>query len=369
MRNTGACQLPDSSAVTTSGLLTIARRLRINADRHNDRAGSCAPLKELADLVEEVSRATGIAPSSSSPKRSRPRLCDLRRETLSLAVTLAEYDGGERTRRWGYVPRRSIADQLASLRNHQICCGATRARGLVRSSTDGVNVNPLEGEWFPVTSQENLNFRSVSIKTHCLFASKSVSWAAEAVRHPASDAEMDLLARRLYGFTRAVRADRLDCFVATFPQRFGADVQTLGALTHTVLRALKRRDGRRTRLGDPGRPGWKFRFDRETYFVLAMGSCYPRTHSRYTFDLPSTILVFQPDAAFERAVSPSGKGLISMSVRRSIRAAFAEAGMQYDLRHTESALEADRFVKPVEHGVAPIAWWQIPAIGPEPGTL
>ena len=324
-------------------------------------------LRDLGGLLERVSLATGIQAESPASVATRSHVTTARpsehvgfssvvvgREVRVLADLLDHYSGEvhlgpHRSRK---IRRTSIASQLAVLRH--LVGGPD---GDTTGSRSQVGAPVSTPSWAPYGNEENQHFSTVSGATPCVFARKSVSWAFDHMVDPADPGQVKRLGARLRGFTRAAQREPLDCFVATFAPEHGADIARLAALTNRVLRSLTRCDGLPRPFGHPERPGWQFVFHGEPYFVLALGECYPPTHARHLFGVQRTVLIFQPDSAFERVVNASGDGLISPAVRHAIRDRYARADMPYDLAHTESPVEAHRFVKPIEHGAPPVPWW------------
>ncbi|WFR83668.1 YqcI/YcgG family protein [Arthrobacter sp. Y-9] len=209
--------------------------------------------------------------------------------------------------------------------------------------------------WSPAENPEHKVFREIATQTQCSFARSAVAWSIERQLDPGDPDDLDYLSRRLAGFTCAVRREPLGCFVATFASTHGNTVDALSATTNSVLRRLARRDGIGAPFGNPASPHWRFVFHGEIYFVLAIGPCYPLTHARYGFEVPRTVLIFQPDTAFLRAAGRNG--LISTSVRNRIRAKYESAGRGYEVSLTESPVESHRFVKPLQ-GDEAVRWWE-----------
>ncbi|SLG78069.1 Uncharacterized conserved protein [Mycobacteroides abscessus subsp. massiliense] len=325
---------------------------------------------QLEALVSQIRCQTGIRPNYDDSSLRNDVELPLSKELLVASYLLGGYYGSliPAVRR-ARIPRgRSVGSQLFTLERY------LKKVGVSRDGADDEKRHRLEpsvadvSDWWPVTCSENLSFRLMASRTHCFFSRKSVSWAAPMLADPAQDWQMDLLAERLRGFTRAVKRDALDCFIATFPARYGKDVESLSVLTNTILRGLNQRDRiTRRRFGRPQCPGWYFTYQGERYFVLALGGCYPNDHARHTFDSTATMLVFQPDSAFERAASSAADGRIPAATRNLIRERYRQAGMSYDLIHTQSSVESHRFVKPIKQGEPPIKWWEAPTLGRRSG--
>jgi FPC/CPF motif-containing protein YcgG len=154
--------------------------------------------------------------------------------------------------------------------------------------------------------------------------------------------------------SRAAKRERVDGLVMMFPPAHGESVEALAVLTNRILRGLTSRDGLPQPFGNPARAHWQFIHHGERYYVLAFGSCYPRTHSRHSFGSPHAMLMFQPQASFRRAAGRNAR--IPAAVRCRIRDRYAEAGQPYDDTHVGSAAVAESFVLPLS-GASTVKWW------------
>lgn len=304
---------------------------------------------ELGVLLARVQQATGLTVGvpAKSARVDPGRWDDVARAARAAADLLEYYSGSQ-----GIGPLARVRLRGTSLTDLLSVLGAAATL-----QVDAPNAaSPASSA--PYDNTENAKFRDVAGRTHCTFAGSSLSWSPERVIDPYDRDDQAQLARSLRGFSRAVRREPLACFVVTLAPELGSTVGELAATTNTVLRALTRADGLGRGFGDPGRATWQFLFHGEPYFVLALGTCYPFDHARHIFGVDRAMLVLQPDTAFERVVSPTSHGLISPAVRRTIRRRYADSGRAYDLVHTESRVEAHRFVKPVRHGTPPVRWWE-----------
>lgn len=202
-------------------------------------------------------------------------------------------------------------------------------------------------------------FRAIQRKTQCPFAARAWVVPGPSWTERNGEAYLDAAAEALASFCATEAASIPDGFLLTLPARFGADVDALAATTNWILRGLSKRDPASGRCFDRQveSADWAFRFADVKLFVLTIGNCYRSDHARFGYGADATFLLLQPDAAFERHVTP-GRRNIRQEVLDSVRIAFAEAGQIYDLTHTTSRFEAHRFVKPATLRSPAIRWWE-----------
>ena len=327
----------DDLAVISS---TLNRFIEQNRSQYNSNS-----TLELNKILGDIIAATNIFPDTLRNADNLNNWRDFQRNIKIISSLTKYYSGGSLYPLSRLVIRnKSLAYTMGSLCNFL--------------DSNPTNITQSNLKRSPANNPEIDLFSILAKQTHCIFAEQSIAWSYH--RPLLLNRKKDILdiAHLMRGFTRAAARDKLDCFVITLPEFYGKDVDTLAKTTNSLLRALTKLDGIPHGFGDPSKPHWKFIFHGEPYFVLAMGSCYPNWHSRHIFGIDRTFLVFQPDHAFERFVSPSGNGLITSAVRQTIRDRYSQAGMPYDLAHTLSPIEAHKFVKPLEHGVPPIEWWK-----------
>jgi hypothetical protein len=211
--------------------------------------------------------------------------------------------------------------------------------------------NPSAGDPSP--------FNNVVRTTPCLFARQSRIWRSPQLNEIESPTAQRAIRCTLRGFTHACRPERLDGYLLTLPAEYGITVGRLAETTRSVVDLLAASPCARWRpYRSPRHPGWHLRFARQRYFVLTMGPCYPREHSRHSFGAAATFILLQPEAAFDRVVRPQDSGRIAPAVRSTIRQQYHANGQAYDIAITESPVEAERFVKPLVIGDDPVHWWE-----------
>jgi hypothetical protein len=278
-----------------------------------------------------------------------------------VATAAALYTGGPRQRRYrclrptpalstaidGVLAALSAPAQLALW--HGGNC-RTRRRDLSNHAI-GPDWNPSAGGPSP--------FNNVVRTTPCVFARQSRIWHSPQLNEIESLAAQQAIRCTLRGFSRACRPERLDGYLLTLPAKYGITVGRLAETTRSVVDLLVASPCARWRpCRSPRHPSWHLRFARHRYFVLTMGPCYPREHSRHSFGAAATFILLQPEAAFDRVVRPQDSGLIAQSVRSAIRQQYHANGQAYDITITESPVEAQRFVKPLVIGGDPVRWWE-----------
>jgi hypothetical protein len=214
------------------------------------------------------------------------------------------------------------------------------------------------GESSVVTAEPG--FQRIRNRTHCVYARSSRIWFPPKWQRAATLEEyVDLAVPSMLRFLDIGRQRQLDGWVLEVPDAFGRTLDELARSTSRILTRLCRHDAdaRLSMLRDPGRREWQFVMRGTHLYVLAFASCYPRDSSRYAFDVGSTMLLFQPEHAFDRRI-PEGEERIPTEVRERIRRDFAAHGRPYDLRITLASREAWRYVKPLRLGDPPVEWWE-----------
>lgn len=204
-------------------------------------------------------------------------------------------------------------------------------------------------------------FREVLERASCPFAAKakiSVSRGFQCAR--SLEENVALASLELGEFVRCSRLLNLDGFVLDLGgTENGNSVHRLGKTVRCALTTLSERDPAgdgcmRREIEDPS---WHFSYAGERLFVMAFGSCYEDRHPRCTFAQDVTLLFFQPDHSFERAV-PRGKKLIDDRARERARFAYEDAGRPYDAAISLAPVEAYKFVRPAQLGDAVVRWWE-----------
>ncbi|MFF3257466.1 YqcI/YcgG family protein [Actinacidiphila glaucinigra] len=315
------------------------------------------PARQATAVLRKLvgDRVTG----DSVPVHPRRRAAALRADSRSIEHLVRAYSGGS-----GLTLRQRAALRGASLGTLLDRVGVgldTLGAGNIPpvGFTGPIATGPDATDWSPVSGPEAESFERVMRGTQCVFARRSVIWTVPWCG-PDIEEALPAWGQKLRGFAAAARREPVDGIVLTLPGEYGATVTDLASTTRRVLRGLAELDGSsRCDLRSPEREGWYFTFARERMFLVTTAPCYPPDHSRHGFGEPYTYLLFQPDRAFDRAVSPSGGGLISPAVRGRIRDLYENSGRPYDLSITLSPFEAHRFVKPLSLGEAPVRWWEL----------
>jgi len=133
----------------------------------------------------------------------------------------------------------------------------------------------------------------------------------------------------------------------------------LAAATREVITGLLKAAGASPTeaLRDAEQDNWWLTLLGTRWFVLAFAPCYPASSPRATLGAPSTFLLLQPVASFDRHATPRGT-VIPLQVRRSIQQAYAAAGRPYDTQLALQEVEALKFVWPMPGDeVRPVHWW------------
>lgn len=189
--------------------------------------------------------------------------------------------------------------------------------------------------------------------TECTFAAASRLWSI-TVENLLPRA-LRMTAKELRGFARASALEKLDGVALVFDAEHGRSTADLARLVDTTLRALHRYDSVLSPFGNPAKPQWEFIFQGVVFYALAFGNCYPRTHSRFSFHAGKTILLLQPQSAFNRR---SNGSRLPEPVRGSIRSRYHKSGRSYLTHNIETPVKARSFVLPVDDTRPFIAWWE-----------
>ncbi len=212
------------------------------------------------------------------------------------------------------------------------------------------------------------HFAPIKSGTLCVFADKARLWALR--RWEPSRSALENLGTQRETLERfCTEADRqaLDGIVLELPGALGATIEDLATTVGDVIAALCELDPAQGRSLDRkvDKSGWWLTFAGRELFVLAFAPCYPETHSRWSFGLDATYIIFQPRSAFERR--RNGESSISSHTRARIRQTFSDMGQPYDSELADSDIEAHQFVKPLALGDPPVRWWpDPPSAGPDP---
>lgn len=202
-------------------------------------------------------------------------------------------------------------------------------------------------------------FEAIQSCTNCVFAPTSAILVSEL---PVSDDPFFHAALR--GAINAFRTSSwqegaLDGWVLALPDSEGSTIQRLAATLNNLLRALA------AVTGDYDdcfavpieHPNWHYQLFGSPVHVLAFGSCYRESSSRYSFGAEGTYLLLQPDQAFERRV-PAGAQSIPAATLETIAARYAAAGRPYDVGLSRLPFQAYKFIKPLETGEPVVRWWE-----------
>jgi hypothetical protein len=106
-------------------------------------------------------------------------------------------------------------------------------------------------------------------------------------------------------------------------------------------------------------PDWLFSFGDCKFYPIALAPCYAAESSRFNYGHTSTVILFQPVAAFERRHEPGGESIPSR-LREQIRRAFHCKGQEYNLNITLGPCECFRVIKPLRNNDALVRWWEAP---------
>jgi hypothetical protein len=133
------------------------------------------------------------------------------------------------------------------------------------------------------------------------------------------------------------------------------------ALINALLRGLRCRDGECGEALTEGieTDGWDFEYAGERFFVSLFAPLYPEWHSRSSRHGSIGFVLFQPERSFRRfGVSSRHPRRRQLSWR--VHRRFQRHGQDYDVDANSRTPKALRFVKPIDPGEPPIAWWRVP---------
>lgn len=166
-------------------------------------------------------------------------------------------------------------------------------------------------------------------------------------------------ARHLARFAARIEQDELDgLLIELTDARHGATIEAAAATTRAVIAGLLEAVGESAdrALERAADEHWWLELFDTRWFVLLFAVCYPHDSPRSTFGSPSTYLLFQPVASFDRHAVPKG-GVISVEVRERIRRDYANTGRPYDGALAQQDVEALKFVWPLCTRDNPVRWW------------
>jgi hypothetical protein len=210
-------------------------------------------------------------------------------------------------------------------------------------------------------------FAAIKERASCPFAARARIHAAEPFGGPDARAAGAAVMPLLVEFAERVERDELDGFLIELTDPVhGKDVDALAAATREVVMGLLEAAGVSSAeaLRDAGQVHWWLTLLDTRWFVLAFAPCYPASSPRATLSSPSTFLLLQPVASFDRHATPRGT-VIPLQVRRAIQQAYAESGRPYDVLLALQDVEALKFVWPLPGDEArPVHWW-VPLAGSE----
>ncbi|MEV6506752.1 amino acid--tRNA ligase-related protein [Streptomyces sp. NPDC051642] len=205
-------------------------------------------------------------------------------------------------------------------------------------------------------------FRLVQGRAECSFARHSRLVGGPVQDGPDAFAAGRSVAAALRAFTDRVEADRLDGFVVELADpAHGGTTEAVATTTRAVLAGILAADGdaEAAGLAEAGQEHWWFRACGTRWFVLVFAPAYGPESPRHTFGSPSTFVLLQPVAAFDRYARPRGTE-IAQTVREDIRTRYAATGRPYDADLAAQNVEALKFVWPQGPTDPPIRWWERP---------
>eukprot|EP01111_Echinosteliopsis_oligospora_P018987 TRINITY_DN8977_c0_g1_i1.p1 TRINITY_DN8977_c0_g1~~TRINITY_DN8977_c0_g1_i1.p1 ORF type:complete len:147 (+),score=21.92 TRINITY_DN8977_c0_g1_i1:236-676(+) len=137
-------------------------------------------------------------------------------------------------------------------------------------------------------------------KTHCPFASSARMWVAPKYNQKISlEDNVKLIVPVFAKFAKVARYELLDGFVIEIADhRAGDTIESLGKTLRSVLTYLSLNDPRalprkNIMSQDINSVFWQYQFSNTTMFITTFAPCYPTSHPRYSFDIPSTFILFQ----------------------------------------------------------------------------
>jgi hypothetical protein len=360
-----ACRrLQVGNAVIATGDNSGVRGLRTVAAELVDAAASLSDFDhrnpEIASTVHQLAYELA-AMIGHRPTAKSQRVAGVQHWIDEVATAATLYTGSPRQHR--YRSLRSAAALSAAIDGVLAALSAPTQSALQRGGNRvacrrSLSNHAVGQDWNPSAGDPN-PFNNVVRTTPCVFARQSRIWRSPPLNEIESPTAQQAIRCTLRGFTRACRPERLDGYLLTLPAEYGTTVGRLAETTRNVVDLLAASPCARWRpCRSPRHPGWHLRFARHRYFVLTMGTCYPREHSRHSFGAAATFILLQPEAAFDRVVRPQDGGLIPPAVRSTIREQYHSNGQTYDIAITESPIEAERFVKPLVIGDDPVHWWE-----------
>ncbi len=203
-------------------------------------------------------------------------------------------------------------------------------------------------------------FVRIQQRAECVFAARS---RIESVpSSDGADARQAGCAAAPYLAEFATRIDRdeLDgLLIELTDPTHGADLDAVARSTRAVLSGLLEAQGTSEAIGlsEVGSEHWWLTLCDTRWFVLVFAPCYDSTSPRHTFGSPSTYVLLQPVASFDRRATPRG-ATIKQEVRQLIRDSYTECGRQYDAELAQQDVESLKFVWPANAGEQPVRWWE-----------
>lgn len=210
-------------------------------------------------------------------------------------------------------------------------------------------------------SQPSAGFSAIQQAASCPFAGRARIRNAEPFTGRDPRAAGFAALTDLEAFAAHIDDEELDGFLIELADPVhGSTLDSLAATTREVVAGLLEGSGANVlgALAGAEHEHWWLTLFGTRWFVIAFAPCYPGNSARASLGSPSTYVLLQPVASFDRHATPRG-AVIPESVRRAIQQSYTESGRPYDTELAMQDVEALKFVWPMPGDESrPVRWWQ-----------
>jgi len=221
----------------------------------------------------------------------------------------------------------------------------------------------------PTQSESVQRFYPVQMKTHCVFARKSLIWGTNNWDDSLSIEEnvaRDLDVLRIF-LENGIRFNLDGFLIEVRGKKYVSDVESWGESVRQVLSSISsRNDGGYDCMKKSfiDKKGWYFEFANEPIFVTTFAPCYGPENARYMYDAPeeSAFVLLQPEYSFiihDIGIdTPKTNWENPKTVRDRIRVDFKKNGQEYDIPETIYYSPAIGVVPPLRLNEPTVPWWK-----------
>lgn len=212
----------------------------------------------------------------------------------------------------------------------------------------------------PITEPSLKNFQGIVFNTKCSFARTAKVWGNYEWDEMLSfERNIQNSLPSLIRFTKAADAEGLDGYVFEIKNSNLEDsFDGLCSVLKNTMDNLSAFDptGENVMQTQIDHSDWQFTFNGVRLFTTTFASFYPKNHPRYSPIEGSYFIFLQPEFSFDHHGIHKGNEKRD-NIKDSIRDKFIKTGGYYDIDLIKQPIEAYKYIKPLEVGSEPIAWW------------